>query len=47
MAATDIAGAGFILIILDAEELAVIMIIEGESRATRVLLLAVVIGTVA
>ena len=44
---TDIARAGVILTIVDAEERTVILIVEGESRATRVLLLAVVIGTVA
>ena len=45
--ATDIAGAGFILTIPDAEEIAVAVIVEGEVRVTRILLLAVVIGIVA
>ena len=45
--ATDIAGAGFILTIPDAEEIAVAVIVEGEVRVTRILLLAVVVGIVA
>ena len=44
--ATDIAGAGFILTIPDAEEIAVAVIVEGEVRVTRILLLAVVVGIV-
>ena len=44
---TDIAGAGFILTIPDAEEIAVAVIVEGEVRVTRILLLAVVVGIVA
>ena len=47
VADTDLAGAGFTLTIPDAEEIAVVVIVEGEVRVTRVLLLAVVIGTVA
>ena len=47
VAAADVAGAGFILTIHDAEEIAVAVIVEGEVRVTRVLVLAVVIGTVA
>ena len=47
VAATDIAGAGFILTIPDAAEMAVVVIVEGEIRVTRILLLAVVIGIVA
>ena len=44
VATTDIAGAGFILTIPDAEEIAVVVIVEGEVRVTRILLLAVVVG---
>ena len=40
------AEAGFILTMTDAEEVAVVVIVEKEVRVTRVLLLAVVIGTV-
>ena len=40
-------GAGFALTILDAEEIAIVVIVEGEVRVTRILLLAVVIGIVA
>ena len=47
VAATDIAGAGFILTIPDAEAIAVVVIVEGEVRVTRTLLLAVVVGIVA
>ena len=47
VAVTDIAGAGFVLTITDAEEIAVVVIVEGEVRVTRILLLAVVIGIVA
>ena len=47
VASTYTAGAGFILNILDVEEIAVIAIVEGEVKVTRVLLLAAVIGTVA
>ena len=47
VAATDLAGAGFTLTTPDAEEIAVVVIVEGEVGVTRVLLLAVVIGTVA
>ena len=45
--ATDIAGAGFILTIPGAAEIAVVVMVEGEVRVTRILLLAVVIGIVA
>ena len=45
VAVTDIAGAGFILTTPDAEERAVQMIVEEEVRVTRILLLAVIIGT--
>ena len=45
--ATDIAGAGFILTIPNAEEIAVTVIVEGEVRVTRALLLAIVIRTIA
>ena len=41
VAVTDIAGAGFILTIPDAEEIAVVVIVEGEVRVARILLLAV------
>ena len=44
VAATDIAGAGFILTIPDAEAIAVVVIVEGEVRVTRILLLAAVVG---
>ena len=44
--ATEKAGAGFRLIISDAEEIAVVVTVEGEIRVERVLLLTVVIGTV-
>ena len=44
--ATDIAGAGFILTILHAKEIAVVVIVEVEIKVTRILLLAVVIGIV-
>ena len=47
LAATDIVGAGFILTIPDAEAIAVVVIVEGEVRVTRILLLAVVVGIVA
>ena len=47
VAATDIAGAGFIVTIPDAEEMAVVVIVEGEVRVTRILLLPVVIEIVA
>ena len=47
VAATDIAGAEFILTIPDPEEIAVVVIVEGEVRVTRTLLFALVIGTVA
>ena len=46
VAATDIAGTGFILTIPDAEEIAVLVVVEGEVRVARVLLLVVVIGIV-
>ena len=45
VAVTDIAGAGFILTTPDAEERAAQMIVEEEVRVTRILLLAVIIGT--
>ena len=47
VAATDIAGAGFILTIPDAEDIVVVVIVEGEVRVPRILLLAVVIRIVA
>ena len=47
VAATDIAGARFILTIPDAEEIAVVMVVEGEVKVTRILLLAVVVGIAA
>ena len=47
VAPTDITGVGFILTVPDGEEVAVVVIVEGEVRVTRLLLLAVVIGTVA
>ena len=47
LAATDIAGAGFILTIPDAEEMVVVVIVEGEVRVTRILLVSMVIGIVA
>ena len=47
VAATDIGGAGFILTILDAEEINVVVIVEKDVRVTRVLLLNVVIANVA
>ena len=43
-AATDIPGAGFILTIPDAEDIAVVVLVEGEVTVTKILLLAVVIG---
>ena len=46
VAATHIPGAGFMLTLPDAEEIAVVVIIEREVKVTRVLLLAAVIGTV-
>ena len=45
--ATDMTGAGFAITILDAEQIAVVVIVAGEVRVTRILLLAVVIGIVA
>ena len=47
VAATDIAAAGFMLTIPDAEAIVVVVIAEGEVRVTRILLLAVVVGIVA
>ena len=47
VAATDIAGAGFILTIPHAEEIAFVVKNEGEVRVIRILLLAVVVGIVA
>ena len=44
VAATDIAGAGFKLTIPDAEEMALVVIVEGEVRVTSILLLPVVTG---
>ena len=44
VAATDIAGAGFKLTIPDAEEMDLVVIVEGEVRVTSILLLPVVIG---
>ena len=46
VAATDIAGAGFIFTIPDAEEIAAIVIVDREVRVTRILLFAVVKETV-
>ena len=47
LVATDIVGPGYILTIPDAEAIAVVVIVEGEVRVTRILLLAVVVGIVA
>ena len=47
IAATDIAGAEFILTIPDSVEIGIVVIVEGEISVTRVFLLAVVFGTVA
>ena len=41
VAAADIAGAEFVLTLRDAEEIATIVIVEGEVRVARILLLAV------
>ena len=46
VAATVIVGAEFIFNIPDTEEIVVVVIVEEEVRVTRVLLLAVVIGSV-
>ena len=46
VAATVMAGAGFILTRSDTQEIAVVMLVEGKVRVTRILLLAVVIGIV-
>ena len=46
VAATVIVGAEFIFNIPDTEEIVVEVIVEEEVRVTRVLLLAVVIGSV-
>ena len=43
---TDIARVGFILTMHDAKDVAVFVIVEEQVRVTRVLLLAVFIGTV-
>ena len=45
-AATDIAGGGFMFTSSDAEEIAVVMIVEGKVRVTRILLLTVVLEIV-
>ena len=45
VAATDIAGERFIVALSDAEEIAVVVIVEGRVR--EILMLAVVIGIVA
>ena len=47
VAAADIAGAGFLLTIPDAEAIAVVVIVEGEVRVTIILLVAVVVRIVA
>ena len=47
VAAKEIAGAGFIFTTHDSEETAVVVIVEGDVRVTRALLLAVVMETVA
>ena len=48
MAPTDITGVGFIVTVPDGEEVAIVVMVEGEVRGTRLLLyLAVVMGTVA
>ena len=39
--ATDITRVGFILTITDVEEIAVVLLVEGEVRVTRILPLAV------
>ena len=44
---TDTAGAGFTPTIPDAKEITVVVIVEGEVRVTRTLLLSVVIEIVA
>ena len=46
VAVTDIAGAGFTLTIRDAKEIAVTVIVEGEVKVTRILMLPVVAGIV-
>ena len=46
VAGTHVAGAGFILIIPDAEEITIVVIVEGEVRVTKTLS-AVVIEIVA
>ena len=47
LAATDIVGARFIFTIPDAEAIAVVVIVVGEVRVTKTLLLAVVVRIVA
>ena len=47
VAAIDIAGAGFLLTVSDAEEISVLVIVQGEVKVTRISLLVVVIGIVA
>ena len=47
VAATGIAGVGFVLTIPYAEEIAVVVIVEKKVRVTRVLLLPAVTATVA
>ena len=47
LAAIDIAGAGFVLTISDAEEISLVVIVEGEVIVIRILLSAVVIAIVA
>ena len=46
VAAIYLPGAGFTLTIPDTEGIAVVAIVEGEVRVTRILLLAVAIGIV-
>ena len=43
VAATHIARAEFILTISDAEEITIVVIVEGEIRVTRILLLGMVV----
>ena len=42
VAAIDIAGAGFKLIIIEAEEIAVVVIVEREIKVTRIVVTGIV-----
>ena len=42
VAAIDIAGAGFKLIIIEAEEIAVVVIVEREVKVTRIVVIGIV-----